>query len=111
MSNENKGEDYTPDYIPTGAMHIAFDKIAIEREIILNNIEKAKRNRLYFQSKNIYVVNLVSSPGAGKTSIFEETLRNIGNRYTFALIESNLQTYDDSKRIKELGINYFQINN
>ncbi|MBQ7819571.1 MAG: hydrogenase nickel incorporation protein HypB [Bacteroidales bacterium] len=109
MNNENKGEDYTPDYIPTGAMHIAFDKIAIEREIILKNIEKAKRNRSYFQSKNIYVVNLISSPGAGKTSIFEETLRSIGDRYSFALIESNLQTYNDSKRIKELGINYFQI--
>ena len=110
MSIKKRVEDYTADCIPTGALRNARNKIEIEKELIMANIEQAKRNRNYFRSHSIYVVNLLSSPGAGKTSILEATLKYLDSRYGIYVIECDLQTYTDSKIIKSLGVEWFQIN-
>ncbi len=51
--------------------------LTIEQDILQNNQVLAARNRGYFEAKNIFALNLVSSPGSGKTSILERTLNDL----------------------------------
>ena len=110
MRIKKREEDYTSDCIPTGAMRNARNKIEFEKEIILANIEQAKRNRLYFKSHSIYVVNLLSSPGAGKTMILESTLKCIESNYKPYVIVGDFVTDIDFKKIKNLGVSCLQVN-
>ena len=110
MTIKKRVEDYTSDCIPTGALRNAHNKIEIEKELIIENNEYAKINRNLFKSHNIYVVNLLSSPGAGKTSILEATLRDFDYGYNVYVIESDLQTDRDLEIIKSLGVDSMQIN-
>ena len=110
MAMKKRVDDYTADCIPTGALRNARNKIEIEKELIMANIEQAKHNRDYFKSHSIYVINLLSSPGAGKTSILEATLKNLDTKCGVYVIECDLQTYTDSKLIKSLGVEWMQIN-
>lgn len=110
MSVKKQFEDYTSESIPTDVLLNNFNKIEIDKEIIIDNIKNAKRNRSYFESHSIYVVNLLSSPGAGKTSILESTIKQIGKDYNIYVIECDLQTDSDFKRIKSLGVDCLQIN-
>ncbi len=70
----------------------------------------AARNRGYFDAKNLFVMNLVSSPGSGKTSILEKTLKDLKEGISFAVIEGDQQTMQDANRIDALDIPVIQIN-
>ena len=70
----------------------------------------AARNRGYFEAKNILALNLVSSPGSGKTSILERTLKDLKNDLSFSVIEGDQQTMNDANRIDALNIPVIQIN-
>ena len=74
-----------------------------------NDIEAA-RNRGYFEAKQILALNLVSSPGSGKTSILERTLKDLGTEMSFTVIEGDQQTLQDANRIDALNIPVIQIN-
>jgi hydrogenase nickel incorporation protein HypB len=74
-----------------------------------NNIGAA-RNRGYFEAKEITSVNLVSSPGSGKTSLLEKTLTDLKDKVNFYVIEGDQQTMNDSERINAVGIPVVQIN-
>jgi len=85
-------------------------KIAIEQDILHQNNLLAERNRGYFEAKNIFSLNLMSSPGAGKTALLEETIRRIKDNTTVCVIEGDQQTSHDADRIEALGVNAFQVN-
>ena len=70
----------------------------------------ASRNRGYFDAKNIFALNLVSSPGSGKTAILERTLSDLKNKLSFYVIEGDQQTLNDANRIDALNIPVIQIN-
>ena len=70
----------------------------------------AARNRGYFEAKNLFVLNLVSSPGSGKTSLLEKTLQDLKKEYGFAVIEGDQQTLQDANRIDALKVPVIQIN-
>lgn len=70
----------------------------------------AARNRGYFEAKNIVAINLVSSPGSGKTSILERTLKDLKNELSFSVIEGDQQTMNDADRIQALNVPVIQIN-
>ena len=70
----------------------------------------AARNKGYFEAKNIFALNLVSSPGSGKTSILERTLTDLKNEKSFYVIEGDQQTLNDANRIDALDIPVIQIN-
>lgn len=70
----------------------------------------AARNRGYFEAKNIFAINLVSSPGSGKTSILERTLKDLGGEIGFSVIEGDQQTMNDANRIQALEVPVIQIN-
>jgi hydrogenase nickel incorporation protein HypB len=70
----------------------------------------ASRNRGYFDAKNLFVINLVSSPGSGKTSLLERTLKDLKGDLSFAVIEGDQQTMQDANRIDALNVPVIQIN-
>ena len=84
--------------------------IEVEQDILQHNDLMAARNRGYFDAKNILALNLVSSPGSGKTSILERTLSDLKNDISFSVIEGDQQTMNDANRIDALNIPVIQIN-
>jgi len=84
--------------------------LEIEQNILQENDIMAARNRGYFDAKNIFAINLVSSPGSGKTSLLEKTLQDMKNELPFYVIEGDQQTLNDANRIDALDIPVIQIN-
>ncbi|MCP9766769.1 hydrogenase accessory protein HypB [Lacihabitans sp. LS3-19] len=82
----------------------------VEQDILQENNLLAQRNRGYFDGKNIFALNLVSSPGSGKTSLLERTLRDLKEELQFAVIEGDQQTANDADRIHATGTKVTQIN-
>ncbi len=84
--------------------------IDLERDILQQNNVDAARNRGFFEAKNIFAINLVSSPGSGKTSILERTLKDLKSEQDFYVIEGDQQTMHDANRIDALNIPVVQVN-
>jgi hydrogenase nickel incorporation protein HypB len=70
----------------------------------------AERNRGYFDALNILTINMVSSPGSGKTSILERTVSEAGNDVPIYIVEGDQQSMLDADRIKRTGAPVVQIN-
>lgn len=83
--------------------------VTIERKVLQKNDEVARRNRALFFSHGTFVINLVSSPGSGKTSILERTLEQLKGELKVAVIEGDVQTDLDARRIANLGAPVVQI--
>jgi hydrogenase nickel incorporation protein HypB len=83
--------------------------ITVERKILKKNDEIAADNRLLFKKNEIFSINLLSSPGSGKTSLLEKTLTNISEEFAVAVIEGDVQTDNDAQRIDKIGIPVVQI--
>jgi hydrogenase nickel incorporation protein HypB len=83
--------------------------ITIERKVLEKNDEIAQRNRELFRERGIFVLNLVSSPGAGKTSILERTFQKFHGAVKVAVIEGDVQTDLDARRVAEYGVSVVQI--
>ncbi len=90
--------------------HSHSHEITIEQNIMHKNDMLAERNRGYFEAKNIFTLNLVSSPGSGKTSLLERTINDLKNEIKFYVIEGDQQTMNDANRISATGAPVVQIN-
>ncbi len=84
--------------------------IELEQDILMHNNLIAERVKGYLAAKNIFAMNLVSSPGSGKTSILERTLKDLKDEIKFYVIEGDQQTMQDANRIDAVGIPVIQIN-
>ena len=84
--------------------------IEVEREILGHNQLLADRNRAYFEANGITAINLVSSPGSGKTTFLETTLHDLKETIDFAVVEGDQQTTNDADRIDALQIPVRQVN-
>ena len=85
-------------------------KVEIEQDVLGKNNLIAERNRGFFEAKNILALNLVSSPGSGKTSLLERTIKEKGKELPFYIIEGDQQTMNDANRIAEAGAPVVQVN-
>jgi hydrogenase nickel incorporation protein HypB len=85
------------------------ERVSVQTNVLKANQELAAENRRLFESEGTVVVNLMSAPGAGKTSLLEATIRELRGRYQLAVIEGDLQTDLDSQRIRALGTRSHQI--
>jgi len=85
-------------------------KVKVVSNILDANDRIAEENRTLFDEKGIYVINLMSSPGAGKTSLVEKTILALGGRFKIAVIEGDIQDTCDADRVARLGIPVVQIN-
>ncbi len=84
--------------------------VDVEQDVLYQNNLLGERNRGYFEAKNIVALNLVSSPGSGKTSLLEKTLTDLKGQLEFAVIEGDQQTTNDADRIHATGTKVVQIN-
>ena len=85
-------------------------KVTVVKNVLDANERIAAENRKLFDEKKIYVINLMSSPGAGKTSLVEKTIMALRDRYRIAVIEGDIQDTYDADRVAALGIPAVQIN-
>ena len=84
--------------------------VQLEEDILSQNNQMAARNRGYLEAKEILALNLVSSPGSGKTSLLEKTITDLNDEIDFAIIEGDQQTSNDAQRIDATGAPVVQIN-
>jgi hydrogenase nickel incorporation protein HypB len=84
-------------------------KIKVATKILEANDRIALENRKLFDKERVFVINLMSAPGAGKTSLLERTLsEETGLR--FGVIEGDIAGSDDAERIDVFGVPVVQIN-
>ncbi len=83
--------------------------VTIERKVLEKNDEVAQQNRALFAQIGMFVINLVSSPGSGKTSLLEKTLDYLKVKTKIAVVEGDVQTDIDAQRVAKLGVPVVQI--
>ena len=84
--------------------------ITIEQDILGKNNEYAAKNRLYLEQNNVLAINLVSSPGSGKTALLTRTIDETNSKSSVAVVEGDQQTSNDAERIRKTGATAVQIN-
>jgi len=85
-------------------------KIRVEVDVLAKNNEAGTANRALFAQQQILALNLVSSPGSGKTSILERTVRDLRPELAISVIEGDQQTMRDAERIHATGVAVVQVN-
>ena len=85
-------------------------EIQVMKNILGENDRIAAENQAMFAAKGVYVVNLMGSPGAGKTSVLEKTMEKLKDELKMAVIEGDLFTSKDADRIERHGVPVIQIN-
>jgi len=85
-------------------------KVKVVANILEANDRLAAENRKIFKDLGVYVINLMSGPGAGKTSILEQTIKGVNGRIKLGVIEGDIAGDDDARRIETLGTPVVQIN-
>ena len=85
-------------------------KVSVVKNVLDANDRIAKENRELFDKNKVYVINLMSSPGAGKTSLVERTILALRDKYKIGVIEGDIQDTYDADRIAKLNIPVVQIN-
>ncbi|MGB9698998.1 MAG: hydrogenase nickel incorporation protein HypB [Thermodesulfobacteriota bacterium] len=85
-------------------------KIAVVKNILEANERLAEENRRLFYERGLLVINLMSSPGAGKTSLLEKTILSLKDDLRFGVIEGDIQSTYDAERIEKTGAQVVQIN-
>ena len=84
--------------------------ISLNMDILSENNLMAERNRGWFEAKHVLCLNLVSSPGSGKTTILEKTIQSLVSTQKLFVIEGDQQTTRDADRIEKSGAPAIQIN-
>ncbi len=84
--------------------------VQIEQDILAKNNEYAAANRHYFMQRGILALNLLSSPGSGKTALLTRTINELRDDMSIAVIEGDQQTANDAARIRATGVEAVQIN-
>jgi len=85
-------------------------KISVVRNILEANERIAEQNRDLFRENALFVINLMSSPGAGKTSLLERTIDALKGELKMGVIEGDIQSSQDAERVAAKGIPVVQIN-
>jgi hydrogenase nickel incorporation protein HypB len=85
-------------------------QIPVVRNILEANARIAADLKDFFAQKGILVLNLMSSPGAGKTTLLERTLTDLAPQLRMAVVEGDLQTDNDARRVAATGAQAVQIN-
>ena len=97
---------------PGGSLHKTSDgheAVTVLRNLLHENDHTATHNRQHFDKHGVLAINLMSSPGAGKTALLEATIKLLGDDLSIAVIEGDLETENDAERIRRHGIPAVQI--
>ncbi len=85
------------------------EAVSVLHNLLHENDHTAKHNRDHFDQHNVLAINLMSSPGAGKTALLEATIQQLGEGLRIAVIEGDLETENDAERIRAKGVTAYQI--
>jgi hydrogenase nickel incorporation protein HypB len=89
------------------------EAVTVLHSLLDENDHTARHNRQHFDSHNVLAINLMSSPGAGKTALLEATIKALqadaGRDLSIAVIEGDLETENDAERIRKHGVEAIQI--
>jgi len=84
-------------------------KVDLRQKVVSENESLARANRARFAEQGTLVLNLVSSPGSGKTSLIEETAEQLKARWKMLVLTGDLMTENDARRIRSRGVEAIQI--
>ncbi len=84
--------------------------VQLEEDVLAANDKIAVENRNFFKANHILTLNLVSSPGSGKTSLLCKTIEKLSKTISVGVIEGDQQTFNDAERIQATGVEALQIN-
>lgn len=85
-------------------------RVEVVEKILSANEQLAAENRAIFDEEGLFAINLMASPGAGKTSLIERTLKDLGGRMKVAVIDGDIATSIDADRATKAGALAVQIN-
>ncbi len=85
-------------------------QLKVVKNILEANERIAMLNRKRFDEAGVFVINLMSSPGAGKTSLLERTLERMKDRFRIGVIEGDITGTRDAERLERFNIPLVQIN-
>lgn len=85
-------------------------KVKVVTNILEANDRIAAENKKRFDDAGVFVMNMMSGPGAGKTSLLERTIQELSGKIKIGVIEGDIAGADDAERIDKLGIPVVQIN-
>ncbi|KPK37341.1 MAG: hydrogenase nickel incorporation protein HypB [Gammaproteobacteria bacterium SG8_47] len=83
--------------------------ISVLQNLLSENDHQAAHNRAHFDARGILAINLMSSPGSGKTRLLEATIEALKHDVRIAVIEGDLETENDAERIRAKGVPAIQI--
>ena len=85
------------------------ETVTVLHSLLHENDHAAQHNREHFNGHGVVAINLMSSPGAGKTALLEATIKTLGDEFKLAVIEGDLETENDAERIRSHGVTAVQI--
>jgi hydrogenase nickel incorporation protein HypB len=89
------------------------EAVSVLHSLLDENDHTARHNREHFNGHNVLAINLMSSPGAGKTALLEATIKALkadaSRDLSIAVIEGDLETENDAERIRKQGVEAIQI--
>jgi len=85
------------------------EAVTVLHSLLHENDHTAKHNREHFDRHHVLAINLMSSPGSGKTSLLESTIGLLADGLRIAVIEGDLETENDAERIRKQGVKAIQI--
>ncbi len=85
-------------------------RVVVEKKILERNEESANEIREKLKEKGVFALNFMSSPGAGKTTVVENTIEALKDEYKISYIDGDLDTDRDAERVRALGVDVVQIN-
>ncbi|WP_078120382.1 hydrogenase nickel incorporation protein HypB [Thiosocius teredinicola] len=85
------------------------EAVQVLEGLLSENDHVAAHNREHFDRHGVLAINLMSSPGSGKTRLLEETITALGDELRIAVVEGDLETENDAQRIRDKGVNAVQI--
>jgi hydrogenase nickel incorporation protein HypB len=97
---------------PEGKLHRTDDgrtAVTVLRGLLAENDREAAHNRAHLDARGVLALNLMSSPGAGKTALLEATIAALRAELRIAVIEGDLETENDAERVRAQGVPAVQI--
>ena len=85
------------------------EAVSVLQNLLTENDHEAAHNREHFDRHGVLAVNLMSSPGSGKTALLEATIERLGREFRIGVIEGDLETENDAARIRDKGVPAVQI--
>ncbi len=84
-------------------------KVALNKKILDKNTECAIRNKAFFRDNKTLCLNVISSPGSGKTTIISKTVTDIGDKLKIGVVEGDIKTDIDAQKVRAAGAVAVQI--